>query len=282
MRILITGANGQLGRALQQALADHEIRRAVRPEFDLRDRMAVGTAALGFRPDLIIHAAAMTDVDGCERDPDAAYHVNVLGTQYVANAATMIGASVLYVSTNFVFDGTGDAPYREWDRPNPISVYGYTKFAGEELIRSLVPRHYIVRTSWVFGSSSGNFFNNLARWVKERPEIPIVADDRGHPTYAEDLARGIARLIREPAYGTYHLVNEGGADRVMFAQAVSELVGGTARIVPKSTEEFQRLYPMPARRPTNGELANVAAAAMGIVLRPWPDALREFLCGPSS
>jgi dTDP-4-dehydrorhamnose reductase len=282
VRILVTGANGQLGGALRAALADHELRLVSRPEFDLLDRATVGTAAIGFRPDLIVHGAAMTDVDGCERDPDLAYRVNAIGTSYVANAATMVGAALLYVSTNYVFDGEQDAPYREYDTPRPISVYGQTKLAGEHIVTSLVPRHYIVRTSWVFGSASRNFFNNIAQWVRDRDEVPVVVDDRGCPTYVRDLAEGIARLVREPAYGTFHLSNEGACNRYDFARAVSELVGGTARLLPMSSAEFEKLYPIPARRPINGAMANVAAAAMGIKLRPWQDALRDFLCAPRS
>jgi len=279
MRVFLTGARGQLGRALQTALQHQTVITGDRPAFDLTDGARVRAAILAARPDIVIHAAAHTDVDGCERDPALAYRVNALGTRYVAAACQEVGAALVYLSTDYVFDGQAQTPYHEFARPNPINVYGASKLAGEQAVMAMVPRHYIVRTAWVYGAPDRrSFVNTILRLAREREVLEVVTDEVSTPTYAPDLARAIARLIEQPFYGVYHLVNEGYCSRYDLAGAVVRLAGLAATIRPITTAEFQARSPLPARRPAFSALQNFCAAELGIRLRPWPDALAEYLC----
>ncbi|MGB9301319.1 MAG: dTDP-4-dehydrorhamnose reductase, partial [Anaerolineae bacterium] len=212
MRIVITGALGQLGRSLQEVLQGHELLLLDLPEHDVTDPGII--SAIGsYQPDVVIHAAAMTDVDGCELDPDSAYRINALGTRNVADACQTCHAALLYVSTDYVFDGTKGEPYLEFDDPNPLSVYGRSKLAGEVLVRDLLTRYYIVRTAWLYGPGGRNFVTKILGLAAHREDLSVVTTEVGSPTYAPDLAEAIARLIEHPLYGTYHLVNEGSCSR---------------------------------------------------------------------
>lgn len=271
MRLLITGALGQLGRNLQQAVEGHDILPIDLPEHDVTEPKIVGTIE-DFQPDLVIHAAAMTDVDGCEVNPDAAYKVNALGTQNVALACQRCDAPLLYVSTDYVFDGTKAEPYLEFDEPNPISVYGRSKLAGELFVRDLLTRFYVVRTAWLYARGGKNFVTKILELAEEREELSVVTNEVGSPTYAPDLAEAIARLIEYPLYGTYHLVNEGSCSRYEFAQRILELAG-KSRFPLHPTETYERA----TRVPANGALRNFCAATqLGITLRPWEEALRAY------
>ncbi len=274
MRVIITGASGQLGRALLDALASHDPMPVTRPEFDVAEPAVVDRLA-GLEPDLIIHAAAMTDVDGCERDPEAAFRVNALGTQHVALACQRAGCPMVYISTDYVFDGTKGEPYWEFDEPNPISVYGASKLAGERYVQALLDRFYIVRTAWLYGPGGRNFVTKIVELARTRDELAVVTNEVGSPTYTPDLADAIVRLIQHPLYGVYHLVNEGACSRFEFARAVVKLVG-LEGVCVRPTESFPRL----ARPPAYAPLRNfVAATQLGIVLRPWGEALRDYLAG---
>jgi dTDP-4-dehydrorhamnose reductase len=223
----------------------------------------------------VVHPAAYTNVDGCARDPELAYRVNGLGTQYVALACRQLGAPLVYISTNEVFDGSGGAPYFEYDRAEPINAYGRSKWAGEQALRELLDRYYIARVAWLFGGER-NFVRTVLRLAAERGRLSMVADEIGSPTYAPDVAEAVAQLIQKQFYGTYHLVNEGSCSRYEFAEAILRHAGrDDVELRPMALADFKRDSLVPPHTP----LRNVAAAALGIRLRPWQDALAEYVGG---
>ncbi|MCX7683519.1 MAG: dTDP-4-dehydrorhamnose reductase [Anaerolineae bacterium] len=278
MRIFITGERGQLGRALRDVLTaqGHVLSGCDLPELDITDRMAIVTAIRNFAPEVVIHAAAWTDVDGCARDPERAYQVNAVGTQNVALACAICDAVLLYVSTNEVFDGTATEPYHEWDHPRPINPYARSKAAGEWFVSHLLTRFYIARTAWLYAPGGRNFSNprRIIELADERGELAVVSDEVGNPTYALDLAQAVARLIHTGAYGIYHLVNDGYCSRYEYVCRVLQLAGrGHIPVRPIALADFRRASTPPRFAP----LANTAAAALGITLRPWQEAVEEFL-----
>jgi dTDP-4-dehydrorhamnose reductase len=273
LRIVITGANGQLGRALQAALGRaHEIVALGHGELELgRPECVAQLVATG--AELVVHPAAYTNVDGCARDPELAFRVNGLGTQYVALACRKLGAPLVYISTNEVFDGAGTSAYFEYDRANPINPYGRSKWAGEQAVRELLDRFYIARVAWLFGGER-NFVRTVLRLAAERDTFGMVADEIGSPTYAPDVAEAVAQLIQLPFYGTYHLVNEGSCSRFEFAAEILRIAGrDQVDLQPIKLADFKRDSVVPPHTP----LRNVAAAALGIRLRPWQEALRAYL-----
>jgi dTDP-4-dehydrorhamnose reductase len=271
VRIAITGAKGQLGRSLQQALEGSELLLIDLPEHDITQGGIIPLIA-DWVPDVVIHAAAMTDVDGCEKDPEQAYRVNALGTQNVALACQRCAAPMLYVSTDYVFDGTSEEPYLEYDEPNPSSAYARSKLAGEEFVRDLLQRFYIVRTAWLYGHQGQNFVEKVLELADRGNELSVVANEFGSPTYAPDLALAISRLIQHQLYGIYHLVNEGSCSRYEFAAKILQLAGkGDVPLRPTTS------YPRAARVPRRAVLRNFAAATqLGITLRPWEEALQAY------
>lgn len=273
MRIAITGANGQLGQALPAALsAEHELIPLGHADIELGHPDCVERLA-ATNAELVIHPAAYTDVDGCARDPGRAYQVNGLGAQYVALACRRLGAPLVYVSTNEVFDGAAATPYVEYDRAAPINAYARSKWAGEQVVRETLDRFYIVRVAWLFGGAR-NFVRTVLRLAAEHDAISMVADEVGSPTYAPDAAWAIARLIELPFYGTYHLVNEGVCSRFEFAAEVLRLAGHErVALRPIRLADFKRDSVVPPYTP----LRNAAAAALGIRLRPWQAALADYL-----
>lgn len=276
MRILLTGHKGQLGRTLLPLLADHEVQGADLPEHDITDREGFSALARDFGPDLILHPAAMTDVEGCARDPALAYRVNGLGTQNVALAAAEVGAELLTVSTNEVFDGHASTPYHEWALRNPLNPYGRSKLAAEWYTERLLDRFYIVRTAWLYAAGGRNFPHRIIELADELGGLRVVTDEVGNPTYVEDLAEAIVQLIDTHAYGVYHLVNEGAASRHAFAQEILRLSGReNVPLKAITLADFERLSSPPPYAP----LTNTAAAALGIRLRPWQEALADFLSG---
>ncbi|NJN65846.1 MAG: dTDP-4-dehydrorhamnose reductase [Chloroflexaceae bacterium] len=275
MRIALTGANGQLGQALWDCLSPpHTMVPLNQDPFDLGRPDAVEqVAATG--ADLVIHTAAFTHVDGCARDPDLAYRINGLGTRYVALACQQLDVPMVYISTNEVFSGTATTPYREYDPTGPINAYGHSKWAGEQAVRELLHRFYLVRIAWLFGGER-SFVRTVLRLLHDPPAggLRMVTDEVGSPTYAPDVAGAIARLIEQPFYGTYHLVNAGECSRYAFAQEIASLSGHCqVPIHPIRLADYQRDSTPPAYSP----LANIAGAALGVVLRPWQEALAEYL-----
>ncbi len=275
MRVLVTGHKGQLGRQLMEAFLDQTVCGLDLPEHDICAYPQIVQEICWREPELVIHAAAYTDVDGCALNPDLAYTVNGLGTQHVALACAKLGVPIVYISTNEVFDGESRRPYLETDAPRPINPYGYSKWMGEQFVRELVPWHYIVRISWLFSPGGNNFPAKILRAAKEGRPLAVVVDEVGSPTYAPDLARALVELVSSKRFGTYHLVNEGVCSRYEFARATLDGAGlAGVPIRPMLLRDYER----PSRPPLYSPLRNFAAAtALGIRLRPWQEALAEYL-----
>ena len=273
MVTLITGAGGMLGRDLARVLPPDAVALGS-DKLDVTDAEQVRRALREYRPQVVFHTAAYTDVDGCELDPERAFRVNALGTRNVAQAAEAAGASVVYISTDYVFDGVKSEPYIEFDAANPLGVYGKSKLAGEQFVRELCRCHYIIRTAWLFGKHGKNFVRTMMRLGREREEIRVVSDQVGSPTYTRHLAGKVVEIVSSGRYGTYHVTNSGCCSRFEFARAILRRTGSGARLVPVSTSE----YPVPARRPKNGVLRNfVLQLEQMEPLGPWQDALDEYL-----
>jgi dTDP-4-dehydrorhamnose reductase len=272
MRIVITGALGQLGRALQNALARNDLVLIDVPDWDITDPQSVPRMA-DLKPEVVIHCAAMTDVEGCVNNPDLAYLVNAFGTQNVALACQRVGAAMIHISTNEVFDGTASQPYREFDPQHPVNPYGASKLAAEQIAARLVSKLYIVRTSWLFTAGGNNFVRKVIAAADKHGRLRVVTDEVANPTYAPDLADAIARLIQTDHYGSYHLVNEGYCSRYEFALEIMKQSGRESiPVVPITTDQFQRASTPPPFAP----LRNTVGAALGITLRPWQETLVDY------
>lgn len=272
MRILVTGAQGQLGRELQETLARHELVLLDLPEFDLRNEEAEARVVKA-RPHTIIHAAAYTDVEGAEREPERARAINVEGTAKVARAAARIGARLVLISTDYVFDGQKGRPYVESDAPNPLGVYARTKWEAERSALSLCPTTLVVRTAWLYGRYGKNFVKTILRLAQEQPELRVVSDQRGSPTYAGDLAQALEKIVKTDLSGVVHAVGEGDCTWHEFATAIVSLAGLSTPVRSITTAEANLRAP----RPPSTVLANHRLAQLGIVLPHWKDALSRFL-----
>lgn len=273
MRIAVTGSNGQLGRLVVAALErDHVVFPLDVPEFELTAPHCIAQL-VACQPELVIHCAAMTDVDACTREPMLAFRVNALGTQSVALACQRTDAAMLYISTNEVFDGEKNAPYLEFDTPNPLNAYAKSKLAGEWFTQHLLQKFYVVRTSWLYAHGGGKFPDKVLELARRDAPLAFVTDEIGCPTYAPDLVATIARLIETGRYGIYHLVNASACSRYEWVVEILRLAQLPRTVTPITLQEFSRA----STPPKNGALENfVAANALGITLRPWQDALREF------
>lgn len=273
MRIVISGHKGQLGTALQKALAKNTLLGLDLPECDIADPDSVISAVVSFRPDVVLHTAAMTNVDGCEQDPELAFRVNILGSQNIALACKRSGATMVHVSTNEVFDGRLGRPYYEWDTPSPQSVYARSKAAAEFYVRTLLHRFYIVRTAWLYGRGGSNFVTKIIAFADKHGALRVVTDEVSAPTYAPDLARAIAQLVETEHYGIYHFTNGGLCSRYDWACKIVELSGRAhVPVQPITSAEWQRAAPPPRYAP----IVNFAGAALGITLRPWDEALEAY------
>lgn len=295
MRFLVTGAGGQLGRDVAAALAGLvppggrrgsastgrlgvrtpcDVVAADHRRLDVSDRFQVLTAFEAARPDVVVHAAAFTAVDACEGDPDRAFAVNTLGTRHVAEAARRTGAHVVYLSTDYVFDGTAGRPYVEWDPPNPLSVYGRSKLGGEH---ELVPGATVVRTSWLCGYHGANMVKTVLRLAEGTRPLRFVEDQRGSPTFAADLAGALAVIGCERLPGVFHVTNGGATSWFGFARAVLEAAGQDPDRV-ESIVSAELDPPRPAARPANSVLDNAAWRGLGLPpLPPWEDGLRRLV-----
>ena len=266
MRVLVTGAGGQLGRELVEAFstAGDDVVACDHGRLDVSDRDAVLQGVAAAAPDTVVHAGAWTNVDGCETDPDTAYAVNALGTRHVAEAARMTGARVCYVSTDYVFDGRAEQPYHEWSATNPLSVYGRSKLAGESV---LSPDDTVVRTSWVCGRHGRNFVKTILARAGEGQRLTVVDDQHGCPTFAEDLAGMIRRLVVARLPGLFHVTNQGPTTWFRFARDAVEAAGlDPSLVTPITTAEMQP--PRPAPRPMYSVLDNSALRLSGLALLP--------------
>ncbi len=270
MRILLVGANGQLGRALQEALSDSDCVALDHSRLDIARLTAVREAVQAYRPDIVLNAAAYNQVDAAEQDAAAAYRVNALGPRNLAVATAAHHIPVLHVSTDYVFDGTSKRPYHEFDQPNPRSVYGASKLAGEEAVRALNPRHYIVRTAWLYHVWGQNFPKTMCALARQSAEVRVVSDQYGSPTYAPHLAAAIRHLLSTEAYGTYHLAGRGGTSWFEFARVLYANLGIRTVVKPIATVEFPRL----AERPRYAVLTTIQDPE--ILLPPWEEGARAF------
>lgn len=276
MKVLITGAAGQLGQDLQRsfAAAGDEVVACARPDLDITDRAAVRDAITQARPDLVVHAAAYTLVDLCETEPELAWTVNATASWWVARACAEAGAAMVYLSSDYVFDGTHGRPYTEFDRVNPLSMYGRSKEAGEQKVRQVLAEHYIVRTSWVHGATGANFARTMLRLGRERGAVSVVDDQTGSPTFTADLAPQIRRLATSGAPGTYHITGSGHCTWFELARAIFDIAGIGVDLTPTDTASFGA----PAPRPAFSVLDNLMARQIGLPDMPaWQDSLAQLI-----
>lgn len=260
MRVLVTGAGGQVGRELVDAFADHDVVAADRAALDVTDRGAVLGAITALRPDVVVNAAAWTAVDLCESDPDRAWLSNALAVRFLAEGCRAAGARLCHISTDYVFDGDSPDPYTEWDPTGPRSVYGRSKLAGEH---EAGPDALVVRTSWVCGRHGPNMVKTILRLAAEHDTLRFVDDQRGHPTFADDLAGMIRRLVVDRRTGVVHVTNQGAVSWYELAREVLAAAGlDPGRVEPITTAEM----PRPAPRPANSMLDNAVLRLSGIDL----------------
>jgi dTDP-4-dehydrorhamnose reductase len=278
MRVTLFGATGLLGRELVAALhqaGDHLIAPTSK-DADLRDHARVRDAIRESRPDWVILSAAYTDVDGCESNRDLAFAVNFQGAINVAEAARDAGARLLFVSTDYVFDGSKRSPYETGDSRNPTGVYGETKARAEEKLLQILPEVCIARTSWLFGHGGKCFPATILKLASTRPELSVVNDQRGSPTFTLDLASALVQLCHAPARGIVHVTNSGDCTWYDFATEIVRESGLATTVKPVTTAEF----PRPAKRPAYSVLSAESLHAYDIRMPAWQDALRRYLQSP--
>lgn len=277
MKVIVTGSKGMLGKDLVPVLenAGHEVRGTDVDELDLRDFEATRDLLETETPETIIHCAAMTNVDGCEDDPDSAFSINALATRNVSISATELGAKVIYISTDFVFDGSKSSPYHEFDKTSTISVYGNSKLAGEIFLRQFCPRSAIVRTAWLYGHHGWNFVDWVIKTAKEKNSLSIVTDQRGSPTYTIDLARQVEKIMAMGSLGIYHAAGLGGVSRFEWTKRVLEYAGlNDVQLGEITSAQLNQK----AQRPNNSHLDTMCLRLDGIcVMRPWEESLLEYI-----
>ena len=276
MKVFVTGVSGQLGfdvcRVLESRGIEH--RGVSSKELDITDRAAVERMLRDYKPDAVIHCAAYTAVDKAEDEAARCWQVNAEGSAHLAAVCAILGSRLLYVSTDYVFPGDGEAPWETDDAVFPHSVYGKTKLAGELAVQTLTEKHFIVRTSWVFGINGGNFVKTMLRLAETREEVSVVADQIGSPTYTADLAPLLCDMIETERYGLYQAANEGFCSWADFAAAIFRAAGKSTRVRPITTAE----YPAKAKRPLNSRLSRRALDEAGFRRLPgWEDALERYL-----
>ena len=288
MKLLITGSKGQLGNELltilkngcaeigpiSDAYKDAEVIGVDVDELDITDTAAVQAFVENERPDVILNCAAMTNVDGCETMFDVAMKVNAIGPRNLAAAATAVGAKLIHVSTDYVFAGNGTTPYCEWEPCAPNTVYGKSKRLGEEYVLMQCARSFVVRTAWLYGYVGNNFVKTMLRLGAERDRLTVVADQRGNPTSANDLAYHMLKLALTDEYGVYHCTNEGECSWCDFARRIMEKSGRACEVAPCTSAEYPSKTPRPAYSLLNNLML---ACTVGNEMRPWEDALDMYL-----
>lgn len=273
MKVAVTGSEGMLGHDIRRVFSDVELVCLTYETLDITRLDPVAKMMKEINPDFVINAAAFTDVDRCESEPDLAYLVNGIGARNIAMACEQISCPVVQISTDYVFDGTKDGPYHEWDDTAPINQYGLSKLMGERFVTSLTNRFYVVRTSWLYGKNGKNFVDTIGRLLSEREGIDVVDDQVGSPTFTLDLARKLREIIGK-GYGTYHITNSGKCSWYEFAVAIAAKMGIAKRISPVTSEMFKR----PAKRPANSVLGHTMLRLEGLdEMRDWKAALHEYL-----
>lgn len=274
MKVVVTGAGGQLGLDLLDAFEDHDVVGLTHADLDVADEPAVVSALTDLRPELVLHAGAWTDVDGCEQAPDRAHRVNALGSWWVARACDLVGATMVLYSTDYVFSGTGSEPYTEFQPVDPVNGYGASKAAAERLVRETLREHYIVRTSWVCGARGHNFVRTMLGVGHERGEARVVDDQVGSPTFTRDLAAATRELAVTGRYGTYHRTNSGICSWYELAEATFELSALAVDLARMSSDELDR----PAPRPAYSVLSERHSVLSGLREMPhWRDGLERLL-----
>ena len=275
MKILITGSNGMLGHDLIEVLKDkHELLLTTSKTLDITDGDSVMDFILKSNPDIVINSAAYTDVDGCESNPDLAYNVNGEGVKNLALACREVDCPLVHISTDYVFNGQNDRPWVEDDEIGPISIYGKSKLEGEEHIKEILEKYFIVRTAWLYGVNGRNFPRTMLELAQNHSEITVVYDEVGTPTYTPDLAKGISELIETDYYGTYHLTNSGNCSWCEFARYIFEVADVDVKVIPVTASEFAR----PAPRPSYSVLENRKWVENGFEpLRNYKEAIKEYI-----
>lgn len=288
MNILVTGSNGQLGNEIKSIVNsgkseigdDFKYLKSSKfnyidiDELDITILENVIKYIKSRKYDVIINCAAYTNVNACESNVDAAFKVNAIGPRNLAIAAQKVGAKLIHVSTDYVFEGNGTQPYREWDNKLPQSVYGKTKALGEDYVSSFCTRYFIVRTAWLYGYVGGNFVKTMIKLAKEKGEVKVVNDQKGNPTNANDLAHHLLRLASTEEYGIYNCTGKGECSWYEFAKKIIEFAGINAKVTPCTTKEF----PTPAKRPEFSSLDNLMLrCTIGDQMRDWEEALKEYI-----
>jgi len=268
-KLLITGAKGQLGQALQAQFVDCEVIAWDIQDLDICQLEQVRKALAHMRPDIVINAAAFTQVDQAEKSQEEAYRGNALGPKNLALVTNEIGIPLAHFSTDYVFDGRQSRPYHEFDRPNPLSVYGQSKLAGEEEVQKNNPRNFIIRTAWLYHIVGKNFPQTILRLANQQ-QVRVVNDQFGSPTFAPHLAQAVSRLIEIESYGTYHLAGSGGTNWYDFTKTLYQACGIRTPVVPITTAD----YPLPAPRPSYAVLTSLQDPL--ITLPPWEEGVRDF------
>ena len=284
MKVLVTGANGQLGTDLCLALKDFNVIPLTHNDIEITNLNAVKEALNKYEPDVIINTAAYVRVDECETNQDKAFLVNALGARNVAVVCQEIGAKLVHISTDYVFGGEAElhtTPYTEFDTPVPINVYGKSKLAGENLVQHLCPKHFIIRSSGLFGvagasGKGGNFVETMLRLAQEQDELRVVNDQVCSPTYTKDLAKKIVQLFDTEYYGIFHITNKGACSWHEFAKEILRLAGLKTPVTPITSDQ----YPQKAKRPSFSVLDNYHLRLLGMDdMRPWQEALRDYMIG---
>ena len=275
MKVLVSGANGQLGYDVAKELQKQNIEccGATRKDFDLVDFEATEKFITNYMPDMVIHCAAYTAVDKAEDEQGLCYLVNASATENIALICKKINAKMLYISTDYVFDGTKKGFYEVDDKPNPINVYGRTKLLGEQAVQKMLEKYFIVRISWVFGEHGNNFVKTMLRLGKEHKELNVVADQYGSPTYTDDLAPLLIEMIKTDKYGIYHATNEGVCSWAEFAEEIFKVAGMNVKVNHIATDE----YLTKAKRPVNSRLSKEKLKGNFRELRDWKNALKEYI-----
>ncbi len=276
MKVLITGGNGQLGYDMALLLSKHGVDHLAIDieDCDLTNKAQVFDTFLSYAPTCVVHCAAYTAVDKAESNQDACTAVNVEATRNIAEVCKQLGAKMVYISTDYVFHGDGDAPLEVDDAKHPLSVYGQTKYEGEKVVQALLTDCYIVRTSWVFGIHGHNFVKTMLKLGESKEQLTVVADQIGSPTYTPDLAVFLWELIQTDKYGVYHATNDGFCSWCEFAKKIMEIGNRPCVVLPISSDE----YPVPAKRPLNSRLSKQSIMDANLSLLPtWQDALERYI-----
>lgn len=286
MKVLVTGVNGMLGSALCPELLqqNHQIfktdivclEKEIR-YLDVRNKQVIKEVFRDFRPDIVFHLAAATDVDKCEMQKEEAFATNTLGTENIVLACMEKDVTLIYISTSAVFDGKKEEPYTEFDQPNPLNIYAKTKLEGEKIVQRLLKKYFIVRASWMIGgiNKDKKFVMKIIGQLKDKKEILAVTDKRGSPTFTKDLSKGLLDLIKTKRYGLYHMANKGSCSRYDIAKLIVELMGQDDITVKPVTSE---VFPLFAPRPDSEAIANFKLQLLGMNNMPtWQESLREYI-----